>query len=107
MLISYIENKYRSQGPEVFLALIVVVGLPWWLRWYRIHLPMQETWVRSLGQEDALEKEVATHSSILPWEILQTGERVGYSPRGHKRARHDSATKQQQRCNSFAQEQCS
>ena len=34
------------------------------------HLPaMQETWVQSLGQEDPLEKEMATHSSILAWEI--------------------------------------
>ena len=30
---------------------------------------MQETWVRSLGQEDALEKRMATHSSMLAWEI--------------------------------------
>ena len=34
----------------------------------------QETWVRSLSQEDPLEKEVATHSSILAWEISQTKE---------------------------------
>ena len=34
------------------------------------HLPaMQETWVRFLGQEDPLEKEMATHSSILAWRI--------------------------------------
>ena len=34
------------------------------------HLPaMQETWVQSLGQEDPLEKEMATHSSILAWKI--------------------------------------
>ena len=33
---------------------------------------MKETQVRSLGQEDPLEKEMATHSSILVWEILQT-----------------------------------
>ena len=34
------------------------------------HLPtMQETWVRSLGQEDPLEKEMATHSSTLAWRI--------------------------------------
>ena len=32
---------------------------------------MQETWVRSLGPEDALEEEMATHSSILAWEIPQ------------------------------------
>ena len=30
---------------------------------------MQETWVRSLGQEDPLEKKMATHSSILAWKI--------------------------------------
>ena len=30
---------------------------------------MQETWVQSLGQEDPLEKDMATHSSILAWEI--------------------------------------
>ena len=39
-----------------------------------IHLSMQETWVQSLGQEDALEKEMATHSSILAWEIPWTEE---------------------------------
>ena len=34
------------------------------------HLPaMRETWVQSLGQEDPLEKEMATHSSILAWKI--------------------------------------
>ena len=32
----------------------------------------QETWVRSLGQEDPLEKEMATYSSILPWKIPWT-----------------------------------
>ena len=35
---------------------------------------MQETWVRSLGQEDSLEKAMATHSSILAWEIPWTEE---------------------------------
>ena len=38
---------------------------------------MQETWVRSLGQEDPLEKEMATHSSILPREITWTEEPGG------------------------------
>ena len=37
---------------------------------------MQETWVQSLGQEDPLEKEMATHSSILAWRIPWT-ERPG------------------------------
>ena len=35
---------------------------------------MQETWVWSLGQEDSLEKEMATHSSILAWEISWSEE---------------------------------
>ena len=39
---------------------------------------MQETWVRSLGQEDPLEKEMATHSSSLIWEIPLTRSLVGY-----------------------------
>ena len=38
---------------------------------------MQETWVQSLGQEDPLEKEMATHSSILTWKIPWTEEPGG------------------------------
>ena len=45
---------------------------------------MQEMRARSLGQEDALEKGMATHSSILAWRILWTGQPGGYSPRGLK-----------------------
>ena len=48
----------------------------------RIQLPMQETWVLSLGREDPLVKEMATHSSILAWRILWTEEPAGYSPLG-------------------------
>ena len=40
----------------------------------KIHLSMQETQVQSLGQEDPLEKGMATHSSTLAWEILWTEE---------------------------------
>ena len=46
---------------------------------------------QSLGQEDPLEKEMATRSSILAWEVL-----AGYSPWGCKRVGHNLATKQQQ-----------
>ena len=45
---------------------------------------MQETRVRSLGQEVTLEKEIATHSSILAWRTPWTEESVGYSPWGRK-----------------------
>ena len=50
---------------------------------------MQETLVRSLGQEDALEKEVETHSSILAWKILWTEDPVGLQSMGQQRIRHD------------------
>ena len=49
---------------------------------------IQETRVRSLGQEDPLEKGMATHSSMLAWRIPETKEPGGYSPWGH-RVRHN------------------
>ena len=45
---------------------------------------MQETWVLSLGQEDPLEKEMATHSSILAWRIPWMEELGGLQSTGHK-----------------------
>ena len=45
---------------------------------------MQETQVRSLLWEDPLEKEMATYSSILAWEVPWTESLVDYSPWGHK-----------------------
>ena len=45
---------------------------------------VQETQVQSLGWEEPLEKEMATHSSILAWEILGQRTLAGYSPWGHK-----------------------
>ena len=47
---------------------------------------MEEAWVQSLGQEDPLEKEMATHSNILAWRIPWTEEPGGYSPRGRKQS---------------------
>ena len=45
------------------------------------NLPViQESWVQSLGGEDLLEKGMATHSSVLAWEIPWTKEPGGYSP---------------------------
>jgi len=46
---------------------------------------MQETWVLSLGQEDPLEKEMATHFSILAWKIPWTEEASGLQPMGSQR----------------------
>jgi len=45
---------------------------------------MQETWVRSLGWEDPLEKEKATHSSIIARKSHEERSPEGYSPWGHK-----------------------
>ena len=45
---------------------------------------MQETWVPSLGWEVTLEKEMATHSSVLAWKIPWTEEPMACSPWGHK-----------------------
>ena len=50
---------------------------------------MQETWVKSLGREDPLEKEMAAHSSILAWKILWTEEPGRLQSMGSQRVRHD------------------
>ena len=50
---------------------------------------MRETQVRSLGQEDPLEKEMATHSSILAWRIPWTEEPGGLESMASQRVRHD------------------
>ena len=50
---------------------------------------MLETWVQSLGREDPLEEEVATHSSILAWEIPWTEEPGGLQSVGLQRVRYD------------------
>ena len=50
---------------------------------------MQETQVQSLGWEDPLEKAMATHSSILAWEIPQTEEPGGLKSMGLQRVGHD------------------
>ena len=55
----------------------------------------QETWIRSLGKEDPLEKEMATHSSIFAWKIPWTGELGRLQSTGSQRVGHNWETKQQ------------
>ena len=50
---------------------------------------MWETWIQSLGQEDPLEKEMATHSSILAWRIPQLEKPGGLQSTGSQRVGHD------------------
>ena len=58
---------------------------------------MRETRVRSLGWEDPLEKEMATHSSIVAWRIPWTEEPGGLQSTGSQRVRHDWGTSLQKK----------
>ena len=74
---SLLESCYF--GPTASLVVQMVKNLP----------AMRETRVQSLGQEDPLEKEMATLSSILAWTIPWTEEPGGLQCMGSQRVRHD------------------
>ena len=65
-------HKYEVAKSKVaykeYRMSINIGGLPWWLRLKNLPA-VQETWVQSLGWEDPLKEEMATHSSILAWRI--------------------------------------
>ena len=85
------EGELWRWDPEIIQILIRASLVAQMVK----HLPaMQETWVRSLGWEDPLEKEMATHASILAWEIPWTEVPGGLQSMSLKRIRHDLATKQ-------------
>ena len=71
------------------ISAIPYRGLPWLAQIVKNLAAMQETQVQSLGQEDPLEKEMDTHSSILAWRI-PNGQKglAGYST-GLQRVGHD------------------
>ena len=73
-------------------------GSPWWLRWQRIHLPMQERRVGSLGQKDPLEKDMAICSHILAWGTPWTQEPGGLQSMGSQRVRPNLSSKQTTLC---------
>ena len=91
---SDLENSRDYTVPGVaksWMQLSLLLYLPWWLMVK--HLPaMWETWVRSLGREDTLEKEMATHSSILAWEILWRKESGGLQSMASQRVGHNLVT---------------
>ena len=72
-------SGYIPKGELASLVAQMVKNLP----------AMQETQVRSLGWEDPLEKEMATHFNILAWRILWTEESGGLQSLGSQRVRHD------------------
>ena len=54
---------------HIYIYIHICLGLPRWLSGKKIHQLMQEMQIGSLGKEDPLEEEMATHSSTLSWEI--------------------------------------
>ena len=75
---------------QVFLFYVVISIVSSLVAQRLKHLPaMWETWVRSLGQANSLEKEMATHSSILAWTIPWTEEPDGLQSMGSQRVRLD------------------
>ena len=74
---------YMIYNTSIFC--LVILGLPWGLNG-RESLPIQETWVQSLGQEDPWEEEMAAHSSILAWEIPWTEEPGGLQSMGSQKS---------------------
>ena len=71
----------------IFYLLPAMLRLPWWLSFSLS--AVRETQVRSLGWEDLLEKEIATHVSILVWKIPWREEPVRLQSMGSQRVRHD------------------
>ena len=70
------------------------------------NLPMQEMWVQSLGGEDSLAEEMATHSSILAWEIPWAEESGGLQSVGLQGVGRDWATKQHQALSELSLGKC-
>ena len=69
--------------PELYVGLVMLnfyvvlegdCRLPWWAQMVKRLPTMRETWVRFLGRDDPLEKEMAIHSSTLAWKIPWTEE---------------------------------
>ena len=85
-------KAFKILGYFVVLT-ILQVGLPWWLSG-KESACFQERQVHFLGWEESLEKEMATHSGILAWEIPCTEIVTGCSPWGCRVAGYHLVTKQ-------------
>ena len=79
------NNSYIYKNTYIYMEFLVAQTVK--------NLPaMRETRVQSLGQEDPLEKRMATHSSVLAWEIPRTEEPGGLQFVGLQRAGHNRGT---------------
>ena len=86
---SFIDNTFMSSNPALIPAFRDSRGLPSWLQTVKLLPIVWETQVKSLAQEDPLEKEMATHSSILAWKIPWMEEPGRLQSMGLQRVRHD------------------
>ena len=83
---------------EFILVQYDTLGASWWLSGKESTCQGKRLGVRSLGQEDPLEEVMATHISMLAWEIPWTESLAGCSQQGCKTVGHNLATKQQYTC---------
>ena len=83
------RKKKKVQHPHLRPSAAKRINIPWWLRQLKNLPAVQETWFRSLCQEDLLKKRMATHSSILAWKIPWTEELGRAAAHGTQRAGHD------------------
>ena len=91
-VIDVLRKSRASNYKEEFNEVTHTVGFPGGSVEKNL-LAMQETWVRSLGWEDSLEEEMATHSNILAWEIPWTEEPGRLQSMGSQRVGHEWMTK--------------
>ena len=82
--------KWTANPQNIIKALIT--NCPLVAQTVKKLLAMQEIWVQSLGREDPLEKEMATHSGTLPWRIPWREEPGRLQSMGSQRVGHDLAT---------------
>ena len=83
----------RLWFPHLRIKTFYIIGLASQVaQWSRIRLSMQEIRIQSLGRADALEKEMATHSSILAWRIPWVEEPGGVQSVESQRVGHDFMT---------------
>ena len=91
--------KWLSSSSPISSYLIVVNNFLWallmaqWVKNLPVMQETQEIWVPSLGQEDPLEEDMTTHSSILAWRIPWTEKPGGLQSMALQRVRHDWGTK--------------
>ena len=86
------NGKWRNFSWIVLCSFICMNGAPLVAQMVKNLPAMWETWVRSLDQQDPLEKGMATYSSVLAWRILWTEEPGGLQSMGSQRVGHDWAT---------------